>query len=456
MSKRLRFALRGVVLTAALFLLLTLAASAALPAGPEGGRPVYDKAAGNMWYLAEGCTEGGMETWVLVQNPMDEDTEVSLSFMTGSGPVDGPQDVLLPANSRASFNVGSYVTDWDVSTSVNARDQVVCERAMYGNGRQWAHESIGTETPDNIWYLAEGCTGPGFETWVLVQNPGFNGIAVDLSFMTSTGEVPGPQGFSIPARSRRSIRVNDYVTDWDVSTVVDSLDNFVCERAMYGNDRAWAHDSIGVNVGSKKWYMAEGCTGPGFETWVLVQNPGFAEAAVNLTFMTPTGEVPGPQNFPVPGRSRRSFKVNDYVTDWDVSTRVTSADYIICERAMYDSERTWAHESIGSGTAEVVWYLAEGSTGPGFETWILVQNPMNSPSTVNVDFMTGSGQILGPQNYVLPAHSRASFNVGDYVTDYDVSTRVIATVGNVVCERSMYDTSRTWAHDSIGYGISPP
>ena len=96
-----------------------------------------------IWYLAEGCTQGGMETWVLVQNPGDTQVTVDLTFMTSAGEQAGPQDFPIPARSRHSFNLGSYVTDWDVSTKVTASDKVICERAMYGNGRTWAHDSIG-------------------------------------------------------------------------------------------------------------------------------------------------------------------------------------------------------------------------------------------------------------------------------------------------------------------------
>ena len=201
----------------------------------------------NTWCLAEGCTGAGFETWVLVQNPEATDVTVDLNFMTGSGPQNGPQDFRIAANSRHSFLVNDYVTDWDVSTKVVATGgEVICERAMYGAGRTWAHDSVGVTQTAPTWYLAEGCTGAGFETWVLVQNPEATDVTVDLTFMTGSGPQNGPQDFRIAANSRHSFLLNDYVTDWDVSTKVTSEGgNVICERAMYGNARTWAHDSIG-------------------------------------------------------------------------------------------------------------------------------------------------------------------------------------------------------------------
>ncbi|NPV59942.1 MAG: hypothetical protein HPY75_09790, partial [Actinobacteria bacterium] len=43
-----------------------------------------------------------------------------------------------------------------------------------------------------------------------------------------------------------------------------------------------------------------------------------------------------------------TFLANEYVTDWDVSTKVTSeGGNVICERAVYGGNRTWAHDSAG-------------------------------------------------------------------------------------------------------------
>jgi hypothetical protein len=124
---------------------------------------------------------------------------------------------------------------------------------------------------------------------------------------------------------------------------------------------------------------------------------------------------------------------------------------VICERAMYGNGRIFAHDSIGVTSPDYLWQLAEGSTMGGMETFVLVQNPNPAPVTVDVDFMTSTGPLPGPQNYPIPANSRDTFFINDYVTDFNVSTQVIPTGGGVICERAMYGNSRIWAHDSIGY-----
>jgi len=104
-----------------------------------------------------------------------------------------------------------------------------------------------------VWYLAEGATMGGFETWVLVQNPGTDPVHVDFVLNTDVGEVKPPelQGVEIPAGTRRSFNLGNWVTTYDVSTKVECVDGAViCERAMYWTPpgQAWrelGHDSIG-------------------------------------------------------------------------------------------------------------------------------------------------------------------------------------------------------------------
>ncbi len=70
------------------------------------------------------------------------------------------------------------------------------------------------------WYLAEGCTDGGFETYVLVQNPDVSAVHVSLRFQTDQGEqtFPALQNVEVPAQSRITFPVHDYVQTYNVST----------------------------------------------------------------------------------------------------------------------------------------------------------------------------------------------------------------------------------------------
>jgi len=415
------------------------------------------------WYLPEGCTEGGFETWVLVQNPGSVQVPVSLRFHTTLGEVAFPnlQNVEVPAGSRMSFPVHEYVQTYDVSTLVEAVGEVVCERAVYWNDRQGGHDSIGATVTAPLWYLAEGCTEGGFETWVLVQNPGSEPVHVDLLLQTDEGEqaLPGLQGQEVPARGRRSFPLHDFISSWHVSTLVRTVEEgagVVCERAVYWKGRKGGSDSIGAAVPAAAWYLPEGCTEGGFETWVLVQNPGADPVHVDLRLHTEMGEqLPsGLQGQEIPAGSRRSFPLHSFVQSFNVSTLVECRDgTVVCERAVYWNGREGGHVSLGAAAPAPDWCLAEGCTEGGFQTWVLVQNPGEVEAMVNLKLQTSEGeqspQLL--QDVRIPARSRVSFPLHAFVRTWHVSTLVQCTVGAVVCERSVYWDNLLEGTCSIGF-----
>ncbi|MHB8896033.1 MAG: IPT/TIG domain-containing protein [Candidatus Geothermincolia bacterium] len=394
-------------------------------------------AASKTWYMPEGSTAGGDEMWVLVQNPNGAQASVALTYITGSG--SKKVDTSVPANSRQTFKASDvYPGNPGISAKVESNLPVVAEKAVYGNSSHWAHESIGVAQTATNWYLAEGCTAPGYSTRVSVMNPNAAAAKIALTYMTPSGPKAGPSETLAP-NSRKSYDVGATVSSsWSVSTQVTSDVPVAAERVMFGSGGNWAHDSVGVSATAKTWYLAEGSTGAGFETWVLVQNPNTTPAKVNLTYMTENGAVAGPEKT-IGAKSRETFEVAQTVPGtWSVSTKVTSDQPVVAERAMYlDNRQKDATDSIGVSTLAKTWYLAEGCTLPGFESWVLVQNPNDTPAKVTFTYMTANGAQRGPSETLAP-NSRKTYNIADTVNLCDSVSTKVTSDSNIAVERSMY------------------
>ena len=202
-----------------------------------------------------------------------------------------------------------------------------------------AYSGLALAAGQTTWYLAEGCTSGDFSTWILIQNPNTNTSAVTITFMDQDSNT---QQLSevIPGNSRSSYNVNNYLPNKDVSTKITSDVGVIAERAMYwsagGEAMAGGHCSIGSSTTATTWYLAEGCTSGDFSTWVLIQNPGETTASCTITFMNDTGKTHELTDT-IPPNSRRSYDVNNYMANSNVSTRIVSSDSvgIIAERSMY-------------------------------------------------------------------------------------------------------------------------
>lgn len=425
------------------------------------------------WFLPEGYTGPGFDEWVLVMNPGAKIAQVRVVFQTLAGQVEGPLIDARPG-SRVTVHVNQWTPMSHVSTMVTAIDgaSIMAERAMYMyetvDGKWGSHDSIGILSPSPVWYLPEGATYFGFDQWVLIQNPNNVAVRTRVQFL-ERGGVAEELYVDIGATSRYTVHANEFVPDTEISTRVESLTEengevlpVFAERAMYmatADGKVGAHDSIGLSTPAPEWYLPEGTTRPGFDEWVLVMNPNLAGTTVRATFLTPDG-VGGTYEMYMSGNSRGSIHVNDYVVGQDVSTVVTSLEGagILAERAMYintaDGKRG-AHDSIGAYQTSTYWYLPEGTTRPGFDQWVLVQNPNDAPAEVRVTLLGPDGPAA-QTGFIMPANSRRTVHVNEMVDNLDVSTVVECIGASPVCilaERAMYMWTADFkqgAHCSIG------
>lgn len=420
-------------------------------------RPTSPKSTG---YLAEGATTGSLDTWVLVANPSTTETVgACITFFTGSGVAPGPM-IELPPQSRRSVRADSFVNDFNVSTIVDGvTGTVAVERAMYtaSGSVTGAHVGKASAATAPTWYLPEGASAGGFETWVLVANPGEQSSEVSITYLTGAGGVTGPE-FTLAPLQRRSFRVNDTVSTYDVSTrVTASGPGVVAERSTYASGvLQGATASPGTPTPSTEWFLAEGASAGGFETWILVANPDPVRAAnVELTYMTSSGPVAGPSVAIAP-LQRKSFRVNDTVSTYDVSTRIAGDLPVVAERAMYSNHPALGRGAAsGEGVSEAKrdWILVEGATAGGFETWVLVANPdATTPAHVNLTYLTGAGAVPGP-SFDLGPGSRRSVRVNATVTTFDVATLIRAD-RPVVTERSVYAPPGASSDSTAGPGIA--
>ncbi|MCJ7745918.1 MAG: DUF5719 family protein [Actinobacteria bacterium] len=304
------------------------------------------------WYLPEGTSNWGFECWLLIQNPNDSEATCNVTYMMEGG---GPKTFTkkVPANSRKTFNMADDIGAREASIKVESDLPVIPERAMYRNNRREGHDSIGTTSPANDYYLAEGTTAYGFTTYVLVQNPNPTPANVQLVYMTPGGPVY-PPAFSMPANSRETVRVNDYLPNTDLSTQVHADQPIIAERAMYwdnGTGEA-CHDSIGMDLPHMKFYLPDGAAGEEdeFETWTLVQNPNDDYVTVRVSYLP--NVVDGGQKIQftdtIPPNSRKTYNMADTIRDGEAGIMVeslTTGKKIMVERSMY-----WYGKEGGTNT----------------------------------------------------------------------------------------------------------
>ncbi len=401
---------------------------------------------------AEGCTRAGFDTWLCLQNPGAEQADVTVNYMLGEGQGTAPARIYaVPAHSRMTVYVNQDVgPDKDVSVQVTSSKPIVSERPMYFTYRgkwQGSHTALGAHFPLKEWYFAEGCTRAGFEEWLCIQNPLETPTDVAIDYMLENGDVQR-QHLTIQPWSRYTVEVNQVIGEGrDVSAKISASQPVVAERPMYFLYQGmWdgGHNVMGASRPQATWYFAEGCTRPGFNEWLCIQNPNDGAANIEMGYMTEDGgEIT--KHYQIAGHSRFTINVNTDVARYhDVSTRISSDLPVVAERPMYFDYRAAINEgsnAMGVNKPSSSWYLAEGCTRDGFEEWICLQNPGTQDITARITYMLGDSSTL-EQLVQVPAHSRQTVRVNDIVgPGQDVSAQIMSSAP-VIVERPMYSMYR--------------
>jgi subtilisin family serine protease len=384
------------------------------------------------WYFAEGNTMPGYDTWIVLQNPLPDTTTATLTFMTQDGAV-ANQTVTITGNSRMTVHVNDIVPNALVATQVESDTSIFAERTVY-----FGHDAIGgigTRSGNRAWYLAEGSTQPPFDTWILLLNPNDQSTNAHLTFMLedgSTVEADQP----LPAMSRISYDVNDVVKSAGFATEVRADIPIVVERSMYFASGG-GHGTIGVKTPGKTWFLAEGDSRAGYDTWILLQNPNEDVVAnVSVTFYKDDGTTQVAY-YALDPRTRLSVFADQILPDTTFGARIDSDQQIVVERSLYVADGAGGHNSTAVQIPDTEWYLPEGSTEAPYREVIALLNPNTEMTQVDLLFTRSDGEPAVTQSLVMQPTSRLTVDASKYVPDAEISTRVTAD-HPVVVERSMY------------------
>lgn len=390
------------------------------------------------------------DTWLLLYNPSQEELPVDVRYLR---PQEGPQTQTYTLAPHSRFTVPvDNLYPWDeVSMEVSApAPGVVAERAMYFDYKGWAdggHAAVGTAEVTLQGYFSEGYTGEGFETWLLFANPDDQVAQVEVTYLRE-GDTPIVCNYNLAPSSRFTVWVNEVagLEPGSVGISYRSLNGVkvAAERAMYFDYKGErdGHCSQAVTETSQRLYLAEGYTGGGFDTWILLANPNQVPAEVEISYLVQDGQNVIEQKT-VPARSRVTVNAGEKVPDQSFGVTLTSLNGVgvVAERAMYFDYQG----SIGGGHCSAAvsepsqsLSLAEGYTGGDFDTWVLLANPNQEAANARLTFAREDASEV-TLDVTIPALSRFSLRANEVqgLEGCAFSTRMDSDLP-LFMERSMY------------------
>jgi autotransporter-associated beta strand protein len=430
-------------------------------AGNDGNDIVLSPAAPT-YYLSEGATGAFFDTDILIANPSTVNAPVTLTFLLPNGSTI-VKSQNAPARSRLTVNVDAIdgLESTAVSTVVTSTSglPLVVERTMRWDASGYgAHTEKAVTSTSKDWYFAEGAQG-FFSTYLLLANPQSSPNVATVRYLRENAPAI-VRTYPVDANSRFTVdaSADSELVGSSFGMHVTFDQPGVAERAMYfGLDPFWkaGHESAGVTEPSPTWFLAEGATGPFFETFVLLANPGDQAAEATVTFLPDTG-MPVVKTVPVPAQGRVTLNIegeDPSLANAAVATQVSATQPILVERAQYwpDPAPQWyeAHNSFGVTATGTKWGLAEGRSGgpDAYQTYILLANPGAADAKVAIAYLLENGNVI-EKTYDVKAHSRFNVDTGAVSELADLYFGAVITSDQpIAVERAMYNNAngQVWA-----------
>ncbi len=403
---------------------------------------------GLVWYFAEGYTGAGWTTELRLLNANLTDANVSVTYLLDTGTT-VTKAVVVSSQSELTLDASNVATgpgvDFAFGVRITSDLPIVAEEQMYaGSSGDYAHGTTGSRILSNTWYFAEGYTQFGWQTFVLVANPGASAADVTITYEKQAGGTV-TDTVTVGAGQRYTFVGHVDVPNEAFSVTVSSTQPIVSEMSMYDPGRSIAHRTVGVPAPATTWYLGEGFTGAGWQTFISIGNPGAADATVTATFNI-DGEAPVVRNLLIPAHSRGTFIAHELATGVGVDKAfgvfIVSNAPVVVQEVLIDpadgasrSNSTMAASSLASE-----WSFSGGSSMPGNVTFITVSNPGIAEATVTATYYFNDGTAPVEQQLTLPAQSRGTFSSNDGIPTGKTFGIVVSSSGSpVVAQEAVYD-----------------
>ena len=305
--------------------------------------------ASDRWYLAEGSTAREDSMRLAIYNPFPEDAIVDLAFATDQGRavpshftglvVKGGRLLIVKVEDhvRRRTNVAM--------TAVARSGRIVVDRLqLRGGATKGISLALAAPSPGTVWYFPEGLVADGLTERYHLYNPTGREAQVSIELNLDEGAAE-PFDLTLPPRSRLTVTASEEERVprgvGHAATVISLNDvPVVAERsvaAVAPAARAGIADTLGARRTSRSWVLASGGATDTLDAWVVVLNPGPADAVVSMRGLVAGQllDVESLQDLPLPAGRRLALRLTDHIKREDLPLLVQSTAPVVVERGLY-------------------------------------------------------------------------------------------------------------------------
>lgn len=181
------------------------------------------------WYIPGGVRADGVTNRLVVANPSDQDTEVSVEIHLAEGAIE-PFTLAVSAQDRAELSLDDPRVPKSVPYSIiaRARDDVPIVAERTTEGKPGRSDVLGSPMPDRAWVTVLG--GPRGQDSLALYNAGDGQAEVTLTPLDGDGGLLPGGPLRITPGGRATFRLDDKANATGGGLLIESTQPIVVER----------------------------------------------------------------------------------------------------------------------------------------------------------------------------------------------------------------------------------
>ncbi len=238
------------------------------------------------WYVAEGYVNGHFADGLRIFNPYDIAATVTINASSSDGALLTSHRV-VSANGRIIVGLDDIAPIGQSALRLDSSLPVVVESIVRATGASGPGAAMALDAPSPRWYFTDGGTSRGNREFIAVFNPHEAPTDVSLSLATGDG-IRRVAVLHVGPGSRDVFVVHDLIHRSGLAAVVSSRLSIVAQEVRY-SDGGGVSLSNGAPRAMRRWALAEGYCGAGFQEWITLLNPGARAATVRVRLIGRNG-----------------------------------------------------------------------------------------------------------------------------------------------------------------------
>ncbi len=295
-----------------------------------------------IWYFANGNTDHRYREFLAIENPNSGPVQVAVHFL----PTHHRAFTIyrnVPATSRTTVKVNTYVHNDAVGATVTANSPVVVNRTIYI--RHGITSKIGVKAPRTTWYFAGGPSDQSAHHWIGAINPANHAVAITLHTYGPNGQSLGTVQGRLNAFGRAGYLINKIAHQTNAAVVLVSSGPIVAEQTTYaGRMHDTSTDTFGVYAPAKTWEFASVNTQAGEADVLTLFNPALTPISVVVQFMN--GKVIE-RTYIVAPLSQQRIDVGSVAPNQQLGLVVTSNNPLVVLNRAFANNRLGSETSTG-------------------------------------------------------------------------------------------------------------